>query len=430
MTYQQCIEFFYSQLPMYHRAGAAAMKTGLGNIKLLCERLGNPQHDFSAVHVAGTNGKGSSSHMLAAILQTAGYKTGLYTSPHLKDFRERIRINGLPINEDEVVAFVAKTHPLLDEIKPSFFELTVAMAFDYFAQQKVDIAIVEVGLGGRLDSTNIINPLVSVITNISIDHSNFLGNSLVSIAKEKAGIIKPGIPVIIGERDPETDQVFIQYAKKCNSDICFAQDRFSVKVLTQQSYMVMDIHEDGVLKWNELELQLGGPYQSRNIPGVLEAVHHLTRLGYVIADNQVSIGFNKVVDLTGIKGRWQILGENPKIICDTGHNRAAMEYIVQELQAIKQGRLHMVLGFVNDKDINSMLEILPQDAWYYFCSAKVPRSLAAEDLCKLADTFGLRGQVIIDTNNALASARKAAHKQDLIFVGGSTFVVAELRELN
>jgi len=430
MTYQQCIEFFYSQLPMFHRSGAAAMKTGLGNIELLCTHLDHPEHKFPSVHVAGTNGKGSSAHLLAAVLQSAGYNTGLYTSPHIKDFRERIRINGLPIKEEEVVAFVTKYQQFINKMKPSFFELTVAMAFDYFAQQQVDIAIVEVGLGGRLDSTNIINPLVSVITNIGFDHSEFLGNSLASIAKEKAGIIKPGIPVIIGERHPETDPVFIERALAGKSIISFAQDKFTIDYTPHQGHLLLDIYQEGTLKWSEMELQLGGPYQARNIPGVLDAVLQITQLGYAIADDQVSIGFNKVVDITGIKGRWQILGENPEIICDTGHNRAAMEYILRELQAIKRGRLHMVLGFVNDKDINSMLEILPQDALYYFCSAKVPRSLAAEDLYKIADAFGLRGEVIIDPNKALTAARGAAHKQDLIFVGGSTFVVAELKELS
>ncbi len=406
------------------------MKTGLGNIELLCTHLDHPEHKFPSVHVAGTNGKGSSAHLLAAVLQSAGYNTGLYTSPHIKDFRERIRINGLPIKEEEVVAFVTKYQQFINKMKPSFFELTVAMAFDYFAQQQVDIAIVEVGLGGRLDSTNIINPLVSVITNIGFDHSEFLGNSLASIAKEKAGIIKPGIPVIIGERHPETDPVFIERALAGKSIISFAQDKFTIDYTPHQGHLLLDIYQEGTLKWSEMELQLGGPYQARNIPGVLDAVLQITQLGYAIADDQVSIGFNKVVDITGIKGRWQILGENPEIICDTGHNRAAMEYILRELQAIKRGRLHMVLGFVNDKDINSMLEILPQDALYYFCSAKVPRSLAAEDLYKIADAFGLRGEVIIDPNKALTAARGAAHKQDLIFVGGSTFVVAELKELS
>lgn len=406
------------------------MKTGLGNIELLCAHLDHPEHKFPSVHVAGTNGKGSSSHLLAAVLQSAGYNTGLYTSPHIKDFRERIRINGLPIKEEEVVAFATKYQQFINKMKPSFFELTVAMAFDYFAYQQVDIAIIEVGLGGRLDSTNIINPLVSVITNIGFDHSEFLGNSLVSIAKEKAGIIKPGVPVIIGERHPETDPVFIERALAGKSIISFAQDKFTIDYTPHQGHLLLDIYQESALRWSEMELQLGGPYQARNIPGVLEAIRQITRLGYTIADDQVSIGFNKVVDITGIKGRWQILGENPKIICDTGHNRAAMEYILRELQATKQGRLHMVLGFVNDKDINSMLEILPQDALYYFCSAKVPRSLAAEDLYKIADAFGLRGEVIIDPNKALMAAREAANKQDLIFVGGSTFVVAELKELN
>ncbi len=429
MTYKQCIEYFYSQLPMFHRSGAPAIKFDLGNIRLLIAELDHPETKYPAIHVAGTNGKGSSSHLLAAVLQTAGYNTGLYTSPHLKDFRERIRINGQSITEDEVVAFVTKNQLILDQVEPSFFELTVAMALDYFAQKQVDIAIIEVGLGGRLDSTNIINPLISLITNIGFDHSDLLGNSLASIAKEKAGIIKPGVPVIIGERGPETDQVFIHRAQDCKSAICFAQDRFTLNSTTQLSHLVMEIYEDGALRWKELKSQLRGPYQSQNVPGVLEVVRQLKGLGYVITDNHLTIGFNRVVDITGIKGRWQTLSKNPNIICDTGHNQAAMEYILRELQEIKQGQLHMVLGFVNDKDISSMLELFPQDALYYFCSAKVPRSMAAENLFELAVKFHLQGKVISDPNDALASARAAAHQQDLIFVGGSTFVVAELNEL-
>ncbi len=414
---------------MFQRTGAAAIKIDLGNIRQLCAELNNPEVKFPSVHVAGTNGKGSSSHLLAAVLESAGYKTGLYTSPHIKDFRERIRVNGTPITEQQVIDFVSKNKWLFDKIKPSFFELTVAMAFDYFAQQQVDIAIIEVGLGGRLDSTNIINPLVSLITNIGFDHSDILGNTLESIAGEKAGIIKSGVPVIIGERNQEIDPVFTQRAQQCNSEIFFAQDRFSLKPYSNRSELLIDVFKENVLWLEKLELQLMGPYQTNNVPGVLESILQLRRLGYSISENDLRKGFRTVVDLTGIKGRWQKLGEHPTIICDTGHNREAMEFIMQELQSINQGHLHIVLGFVNDKDISSMLEVLPKEASYYFCSANLPRSLSAADLFEAAKTFGLQGQVIPDTNKALKAARNSARQQDLIFVGGSTFVVAELIEL-
>lgn len=396
---------------------------------MIAEKLGHPETRFPSIHIAGTNGKGSCSHMLAAVFQSAGYTTGLYTSPHIKDFRERIKINGHPISQEEVVAFVTDHQTWLEHTKPSFFELTVALAFLHFARNTVDIAVIEVGLGGRLDSTNIILPLLSIITNIGDDHKALLGDTLQLIAREKAGIIKPGVPVIIGERHPETDQVFIDRAKEQHSPIYFAQDSYQISVKSRIP-LVVDVTENGVVRWDSLEFQLNGPYQLKNIPPVLKAVEIMGELGYATKASQVRNGLAAVVDLTGIKGRWQVLGKNPLVICDTGHNRPAMEYIMAELRQIKKDELHLVLGFVNDKDIRGMLGIMPVNAHYYFCAAKVPRSMDPQYLFKLAREFGLKGIVIPDTNQALKAARSAASSEDLIFVGGSTFVVAELNELN
>jgi dihydrofolate synthase/folylpolyglutamate synthase len=367
--------------------------------------------------------------MLAAILQSAGYRTGLYTSPHLKDFRERIRINGGPISQQQVVAFVEPNRPWLDEIQPSFFELTVALAFLHFAVNQVDVAVIEVGLGGRLDSTNIINPQLSIITNIGIDHRDLLGDTLELIAGEKAGIIKKGIPVLIGERQTETDAVFMDRAERCQATIYFAPDHYQVKIKSTFP-LTLSINQGGQTIWEELKVQLGGPYQHKNVVTVLKAVDVLNEIGYSIAPQQVRQGLEQVIDLTGIKGRWQILGENPMIICDTGHNRSALECLVAELNRINSNQLHMVLGFVKDKEIDSMLAILPKDAKYYFCEANIPRSLDAEALCNQAQRYQLSGEVIPDPNKALKAARAVAASDDLIYVGGSTFVVAELTELD
>ena len=429
MTYQECLDYFYRQLPMFHRVGPAALKLNLDNIHGICKRLGDPQTQFPSVHIAGTNGKGSCSHMLAAILQSAGYKTGLYTSPHLKDFRERIRINGAPISKQQVVAFVEQHRSWLDEIQPSFFELTVALAFLHFAENQVEVAVIEVGLGGRLDSTNIINPQLSIITNIGIDHRDLLGDTLELIAGEKAGIIKRGIPVLIGERQTETDAVFMDRAAKCQSKIYFAADHYQVKVKSTFP-LILRINQGRQTIWEELKVQLGGPYQHKNVVTVLKTVDVLNEVGYSITPEQVQRGLEKVIDLTGIQGRWQILGENPRMICDTGHNRSALEYLVAELNRINRNQLYMVLGFVKDKEIDSMLAILPKDAKYYFCQANIPRSLDAEALCKKAQGYQLSGEVIPDPNEALKAARAAAGSDDLIYVGGSTFVVAELNELD
>jgi len=429
VTYNECLDYLYSQLPMYHRVGPAALKFSLDNIRAITERLGHPETRFPSIHIAGTNGKGSCSHMLAAVLQSARYTTGLYTSPHIKDFRERIKINGQPIGRNEVVAFVSDHRSWLDHTKPSFFELTVALAFLHFALNKVDIAVIEVGLGGRLDSTNIIVPLLSVITNIGNDHNALLGNTLELIAGEKAGIIKPGVPVIIGERHPETDQVFIGKALEQRSAIHFAQDSYRIEVKSTMP-LVVDAVKNGEVQWQSLAIQLSGPYQVKNVLPVLKAIEIIHGQGFPVDPSSVREGLARVIDLTGIKGRWQVLGENPVIICDTGHNRPAMEYILAELERIKRNKLHLVLGFVNDKDIRSMLEIMPADAFYYFCAANVPRSLDAHQLSELAQEYGINGTVVPDPNRALETARAAASADDIIFVGGSTFVVAELKQLN
>ena len=401
----------------------------LGNIRVLSDKLNRPETKFPSIHVAGTNGKGSSSHLLAAVLQSSGYKTGLYTSPHLKDFRERIKVNGEKISQEHVVHFIETNQRLFDDLKPSFFELTVAMAFEYFARSQVDIAVIEVGLGGRLDSTNIIEPEVSLITNIARDHCNLLGNTLALIAEEKAGVMKPGVPVIIGTRQEETDGVFEEKAKSKESAIVFSQDVYKVEAVSNEPNNVVDIYKNGVRELTRVELQLKGMYQIKNIPGVMSVLQQLNELDYHILPEHIVEGFGSVVDLTGIKGRWQILGLKPEVICDTGHNQAAMKYIVQELTSKQKRQLHMVLGFVNDKDIGGMLELLPKDALYYFCSAGEPRSLRAEALSMLANEYDLQGKVINDPNDALKKAREAAHKDDVIFVGGSTFVVAKLNEL-
>ena len=409
---------------MFQRTGPAAMKSGLDNIEAFCRELGNPHKTFNTIHVAGTNGKGSSSHLLASVLQSAGYKTGLYTSPHIKDFRERIRVNGEMIPEEKVISFVESHTDLFDRIQPSFFELTVAMAFDYFAEEQVDIAVIEVGLGGRLDSTNIITPLVALITNIGYDHSYLLGDTLELIAGEKAGIIKPSVPVVIGERHPETENVFMKRAKAIDAPIVFAQEQYQVVAgRPPGSFQVM---KSGQIQWESLEVQLSGSYQSRNLPGVLTVLDHLSDLGYPTTGTQIQKGLSTVVELTGIKGRWQILRTKPMVICDTGHNRQALELLIDELENGRKGVLHMVLGFVNDKDLNQMLEILPKKAKYYFCSASVPRSTDAQKLAEMAHQFDIIGSVIPDPNQALDKALKAADKGDTVFVGGSTFVVAEL----
>lgn len=423
--YHRVLDYLYQALPMYQRVGAVAYKENLDNTLALCKALGNPERAFHSVHVAGTNGKGSTSHMIAAVLQAAGYNTGLYTSPHLKEFTERIRINGKEIEKDFVVDFVDRMGPTLDVLQPSFFEMTVGMAFDYFARQKVDIAIIEVGLGGRLDSTNVITPELSVITNISWDHMALLGNTLPKIAFEKAGIIKEGMPIVVSERQEEVEDVFVTRAAHLNAPLVFASDIIQL----HQGSNGFDVYQHGSLWLESLVPDLKGNYQQKNLPGVLAAILALKERGYAIDDTAVYQGISKVTQLTGLKGRWQLLRERPLTICDTGHNTAGIRDVVNQLQQTPHRQLHMVMGMVNDKDINDVLKLLPKDAVYYFCQADIPRALDAVLLAREAGALGLNGQVVRDVNTAVKRATESAGSDDLIFIGGSTFVVAEVEEL-
>jgi dihydrofolate synthase/folylpolyglutamate synthase len=434
MDYQQTIRYLYSQLPLFTRDGISAYKADLNNTIALCNRLGNPQHKFKSVHIGGTNGKGSTSHMLAAILQTAGYKTGLYTSPHLKDFRERIRINGEMISEQEVIDFVAAHKGDFDEISPSFFEMTVALAFDFFAREKVDIAIIEVGLGGRLDSTNIITPLLSIITNIGWDHMNILGDTLQLIAAEKAGIIKPNIPVIIGEYQPEVAAVFKEKANFETSKISFASELLSEAehhMTTERDENFLEVTlkslDRSVFRLPEMSfrLDLTGTYQVKNLKTVVLAVRELRLNGFEIGDSHLKSALSKVRLLTGLHGRWETINKHPLTICDTGHNPEGIQEVLKNIAAVKYDRLHFVIGMVNDKDLSKILGALPANAIYYFCKPDIPRGLEAETLKQKAESFGLHGEAYTSVKEAVRSAQQNAGKNDLVFVGGSTFVVAE-----
>jgi dihydrofolate synthase/folylpolyglutamate synthase len=434
MDFKTTLDYLYSQLPMFTRDGPSAFKNDLTNTLELCKRLGDPQHKFKSIHIGGTNGKGSTSHMLAAVLQTAGYKTGLYTSPHLKDFRERIRINGEMITEQQVIDFVEQHKADFEDIKPSFFEMTVGMAFDVFAREKVDIAVIEVGLGGRLDSTNIITPLLSVITNIGWDHTNILGNTLQLIAGEKAGIIKPHIPVIIGEYQSELADIFTNKAKSENAPIRFASEDWevevkgeSIKVKGIQEYLDFSIfRKNSELKTLDLKLDLPGTYQLKNVKAVLSAIEELRRQGFTINDDHIQTALSQVKKLTGLHGRWEILSHDPLTICDTGHNPEGITEVLKNMKHIPYQYLHFVMGVVNDKDISKILATLPKNATYYFCKPDIPRGLDAESLKLKAQSFGLHGDAYPSVKAALQSAQGNAGKSDLVFVGGSTFVVAEI----
>lgn len=422
MNYTETLTYLYQNLPMFQRVGITAFKKDLTNTIRLCEVLGNPHLKFKSIHVAGTNGKGSTSHMLAAILQSAGYKTGLYTSPHLKEFTERIRINGQEVSREFVVDFVSRIRPAIETIQPSFFEITVAMAFDYFAQQNVDVAVIETGLGGRLDSTNVVYPILSVITNISYDHMDLLGNTLVEIAGEKAGIIKSGVPVVISERQPEVEDIFINKSKENSSFIVFATDKYKVKKI-KSGFIVRS--EESEKKY---QLDLAGGYQQKNLSGVFAAIDQL-RNQFNLSDEAVSIGLANTMNLTGLKGRWQKLSDRPLTICDTGHNEAGIREILEQIKEIKFGQLHWVWGMVKDKDVSKILTLLPKDAHYYFCQASIPRAMPVEVLYEKARAAGLNGTMIRDVNEALQRAHQSSQPDDLILIGGSTFVVAELNEL-
>lgn len=427
MTYQQTLDYLFSRLPMFSRIGAAAYKADLTNTLHLCAFLNNPQRQFTGIHIAGTNGKGSTSHMLAAILQQAGYKTGLYTSPHLKDFRERIKINGEMIPEAVVIDFAERTKELTEEIHPSFFELTVGMAFEYFAAAKVDIAIIETGLGGRLDSTNVITPLLSLITNISYDHMNLLGDTLPQIAREKAGIIKPEVPVIIGEANPETGLIFDNAATLNNAPIYYAENMYTVNEWDYQNHLLhINLTNNTTQQQQSFQLDLPGIYQVKNLPAVLQAVTLLNQAGYYITDTTVQQALRQVKALTGLHGRWEVLQENPTVVLDVGHNEAGIKAILQQLAHTPHRQLHLVMGMVRDKDVDKVLALLPTDAIYYFTQAAIPRALPVAELLQKATDARLQGTPYDNVNIALQAAKAAAANDDLIVVCGSVFIVGEV----
>ncbi len=426
MNYSETLTYLYNSAPLFQHIGKGAYKEGLTNTHLLDEYFGHPHHKFRTIHVAGTNGKGSCSHTIAAVLQAAGYKTGLYTSPHLIDFRERIRVNGQPISQEFVVDFVEQHRAFFEPLHPSFFELTTAMAFLYFAQEEVDIAVIEVGLGGRLDCTNIIHPDLCVITNISFDHVQFLGDTLAKIATEKAGIIKPQIPVVIGETTPETKPVFQQQAVEMQAPIHFAEEEHFVqqREYTQEGYCLYQ-----TTNYSNLIGELGGFCQEKNTNTILSALQCLQQAGYHINESHIREGFANVCKLTGLMGRWQRLEEHPTIICDTGHNVGGISYITKQLAIQKYDKLHLVIGMVNDKDISGVLKLLPSEASYYFTQASVQRALPAGKVKELAQTFNLHGEAYPDVKSALIAAKEKAAPEDLIFIGGSSFIVADLLKI-
>lgn len=427
MKYQQTLEYMYSQLPAYHRIGKAAYKNDLENSIALDDYLGNPHRSYRTIHIAGTNGKGSISHMIASVLMEAGFRTGLYTSPHLKDFRERIRVDGKMIPKSEVTKFITKNSVFLSSLKPSFFEMTVGMAFDYFARSEVDIAVIEAGLGGRLDSTNIIRPVLSVITNIGHDHFDLLGDTLEKVAWEKAGIIKHGIPVVISETQEETRNVFLEKARQTNSKISFADQRFSCRLdeinyrTGKREFLIADRLSG---KSYQGVTNLGGDYQSRNIQALFQVFN--------VIGGTVSVEFNNIFDgirrvkaNTSLMGRWQIIGRRPLIICDTGHNKEGLEYVLDQIKRIRKRKVHIILGFVSDKDREAVLPLFPHSADYYFTRASVPRALDEKELMAEAARWNLHGTCYPDVKSALGSATARASGDDLIFIGGSTFIVAD-----
>ena len=427
MTYQETLDWMFNKLPMYQRIGGAAYKADLNNTITLLQLLDNPHRKFKSIHVAGTNGKGSTAHMLASIFQEAGFKTGLYTSPHLRDFRERIRINGEMIPQENVVSFIERHQPEFEKIGLSFFEMTVGMAFDYFANEHVDIAIVEVGMGGRLDSTNLITPELSVITNIGLDHVQFLGDTLEKIAGEKAGIIKENIPVVIGETQDETHKVFEDKAQQCHSPIYFADQIFDCDKIHIESNVIQeyDIWKNNELYLEACEIPLMGNYQKKNLTTVACAID-LLREKFEISDEDIRDGIANVIRNTHLMGRWQILNDDPLTIADTGHNVDGIREVISQLNEMSYDKLHFVIGMVNDKDIDHVLQLLPHHCEYYFCKADIPRGLDAKILADKAFELGLRGKVYDSVRDAYQSAVNAARFDDVVFVGGSNFIVAEV----
>eukprot|EP01029_Cantina_marsupialis_P019708 TRINITY_DN4586_c0_g1_i1.p3 TRINITY_DN4586_c0_g1~~TRINITY_DN4586_c0_g1_i1.p3 ORF type:complete len:429 (+),score=42.98 TRINITY_DN4586_c0_g1_i1:97-1383(+) len=427
MNYQQTLDYMFTQLPMYQRTGKAAYKANLDNTLALDEYFQHPHRKFKSIHVAGTNGKGSVSHSIASVLQESGLKVGLYTSPHLRDFRERIKINGELIPEQEVVDFIKVHKGKFEEIQPSFFEMTVALAFDYFARMEVDIAVIEVGLGGRLDSTNIIDPILSIITNISLDHTNLLGTELSQIAKEKAGIIKKNVPLVVGEKQTEIADLFCQTASQRGTNIQFAEDIYALESVEYlDTLQKIEYKSFGDSSGVEIKCDLLGQYQQKNIRTALCGIEELKKLGYCIPIETIKQGFANVVRNTGLLGRWQYLGHNPKVICDTGHNLAGIKEILEQISRTEYRNLHIVFGMVDDKNIDDILRLMPKNANYYFTKASIPRALDQEILQKKAEVFELIGNHYSRVDLALGYAKQNASKDDLIFVGGSTFVVAEV----
>lgn len=429
MNYQQTLDYLFNRLPMFSRIGPAAFKKDLTNTIRLCEALGNPQKKFRTIHIAGTNGKGSTSHMLAAVLQTAGYKTGLYTSPHLKDFRERIKVNGQMCSEAFVTDFTQRIQPLIEAIEPSFFEITVAMAFDHFASEQVDIAVIETGLGGRLDSTNIITPELSVITNIGWDHMNMLGDTLEAIAAEKAGIIKTGIPVVIGETLPETKPVFEKKAAGASPIFFASATRYVTDWKYQQHQLLVEVADSKHNDHRTYHLDLPGIYQTRNLLTVLEAITRLQALGWQISDVQVQQGLQQVKKLTGLHGRWEVIHHNPVVVLDVGHNADGIKQLREQLELSTYKQLHIIIGMVKDKDVDKVLSLLPPYATYYFTKAQIPRALDEALLQEMAAKHGLKGQVYKEVNIALQKVLEHASKEDLVLVCGSVFLVGEVKAI-
>jgi dihydrofolate synthase/folylpolyglutamate synthase len=427
MTYQEAVEYLYTQTPLFQNVGQEAYKEGLYNTVTIDRHLGCPHKLYKTIHVAGTNGKGSVSHTLAAILQASGYKTGLYTSPHLTDFRERIRVNGKPVTPEFVVKFIERNREFLEPLHPSFFEVTTAMAFSWFAEQEVDVAVIETGLGGRLDCTNIIKPVLSIITNIGYDHMKFLGETLPGIAFEKAGIIKKNVPVVIGEHTPETRTVFERKAEEVSTRIVFAED--NCKIISQKYHNPSKVVYE-TAAYPALESGLAGLCQEKNANTILTALDELKKKKFNIPESAVRKGFKNVCRMTGLRGRWQLVSKKPDIICDTGHNSHGLKYIARHLEELSAkpgfGQLRIVMGMVNDKDITDVLALMPRNARYYFTQASVKRALDASTLRDLARQAGLTGRVYRSVAQAVDTARREAAQNDLIFVGGSTFVVADL----
>ncbi len=428
MNFQDTVDYMYGMLPMYQRVGKSAFKKDLTNTLKLCEILNNPQEKFYAIHIAGTNGKGSSAHMLASILQTAGYKTGLYTSPHLKSFTERIKVNGNEIEEQFVCDFIEKIKDHIRAIQPSFFEITVAMAFDYFARQQVDLAVIEVGLGGRFDSTNVLTPIVSLITSIGLDHTDMLGETLPEIAFEKAGIIKQHVPVVISETQQQVVPVFKKKANEMQAPIFFADQKYNVSIASSDHSVLGFSVKTKENVWNG-HTDLGGEYQVKNIPGVLQVIELICHRGREINQGHVSEGLKNVKSKTGLYGRWQKLSDHPLTICDTVHNEAGVIQLIDQLHKVNYKNLHIIWGAVEGKDLRGIFRHLPDTAFYYFCEASIPRILDAMSLQAIAHSCGREGMVIRNVNQAIQTARANANERDMILIGGSNFIIAEITNL-